>query len=197
MLTLSTYSSPLAAIFDRTGILLPLAGLSLLALAFIYHDRALGTKPRRAGVHFPPMTLPLLGHTVWKVKKGTDRELHQFLEITKPSKNGCAQLSILGVGTFFFLSRPEYIEGIQKTYFENFEKGDFFQSRLSDVLGQNGIFVSDGHTWKHARKTASHIFSAAQFRNWVQVVVHQELDSVVSLLNNLTLRGNEAVITLP
>ncbi|CAD6947571.1 unnamed protein product, partial [Tilletia controversa] len=41
------------------------------------------------------------------------------------------------------------------------------------------------------------IFSAAQFRNWVQVVVHQELDSVVSLLNNLTLRGNEAVITLP
>ncbi|CAD6971739.1 unnamed protein product, partial [Tilletia controversa] len=175
MLTLSTYSSPLAAIFDRTGILLPLAGLSLLALAFIYHDRALGTKPRRAGVHFPPMTLPLLGHTVWKVKKGTDRELHQFLEITKPSKNGCAQLSILGVGTFFFLSRPEYIEGIQKTYFENFEKGDFFQSRLSDVLGQNGIFVSDGHTWKHARKTASHIFSAAQFRNWVQVVVHQEL----------------------
>ncbi|CAD6913656.1 unnamed protein product [Tilletia controversa] len=197
MLTLSTSSSSLAAILDRTGILLPLAGLSLLVLVFIYHDRALGTRSRRAGVYFPPKTLPLLGHTIWMLKKGMDREQHQIFELTKASKNGCAQLSVLGAGTFFFLSRPEYIEGIQKTYFENFEKGDFFQSRFGDVLGHNGIFVSDGHTWKTARKTASHIFSAAQFRNWVQVVVHQELDSVVSLLNNLTLRGNEAVITLP
>ncbi|KAK0543839.1 hypothetical protein OC845_005919 [Tilletia horrida] len=65
-----------------------------------------------------------------------------------------------------------------------------------------GIFVADGEVWKHARKTASHIFSAGQFRNWVQTVVHDELDKVVSILDQTTAskgsnKDPQGVIVLP
>ncbi|KAK0549074.1 hypothetical protein OC846_004231 [Tilletia horrida] len=64
------------------------------------------------------------------------------------------------------------------------------------------IFVADGEVWKHARKTASHIFSAGQFRNWVQTVVHDELDKVVSILDQTTAskgsnKDPQGVIVLP
>ncbi|KAE8210263.1 hypothetical protein CF327_g5848 [Tilletia walkeri] len=205
MFSLSTSSPTIAAILDRTGILLPIAGLSIIVLAFIYNDRTPFSRARRPGVYYPPKAWPLLGHTVEVVKMGTTRELEMALEFSKRSKVGGWQLNVAGQGNIISLSRPEYIEAMQKTYFENLVKGDFARDRMADVLGQNGIFVADGHTWKHARKTASHIFSAGQFRNWVQVVVHEELDKAVSLLNEVTStersssskNNTQGVITLP
>ncbi|KAE8203244.1 hypothetical protein CF327_g7785, partial [Tilletia walkeri] len=198
MFALSASSSTLAAILDRTGILLPIAGLAIIVLAFIYNDRTPFTKARRPEVYYLPNALPLVGHTIDVIKKGFARELDMALERSK-------YLNVAGQGNIISLSRPEYIEAIQKTYFENFEKGDFTRDRFADVLGHTGIFVADGHTWKHARKTASHIFSAGQFRNWVQVVVHEELDKAVSLLNAVTskdrssssVKNTQGVITLP
>ncbi|KAE8271354.1 hypothetical protein A4X09_0g1029 [Tilletia walkeri] len=205
MFTLSTSAPTLAAIFDRTGILLPIAGLSIIVLAVIYNDRTPFTKGRRPGVYYPPHALPLLGHTVEVIKKGFARELDMSLENSKQSKVGGWHMNVAGQGSIISLSRPKYIEAIQKTYFENFEKGGFTRDRFADVLGHTGIFVADGHTWKHARKTASQIFSAGQFRNWVQVVVHDELDKAVSLLNAVTskdrssssAKNTQGVITLP
>ncbi|KAK0521227.1 hypothetical protein OC834_006743, partial [Tilletia horrida] len=169
-------------ILDRTGIILPLSVFTLLALAIVYHDRALFTKPARSNLYSPPGTLPLIGQTLQAAKMAGNRELDVALDFTRQSPNSGFQLSIAIQGNLIFLSRPEYIEAIQKTHFDVFVKGDFFRDRFADVLGQNGIFVADGHVWKHSRKTASHIFSAGQFRNWVQVVVHEELDKIVSLL---------------
>ncbi|CAD6898402.1 unnamed protein product [Tilletia controversa] len=206
MLTLSTSSSSLAAILDRTGIILPFAGLLLAVLAFVYNDRAPFTRSRRPGLHYPDAAWPLVGHTLQAIKMVANRDLDKALAFTRQSKIGGWQLSIIGQGNFISLSRPEYIEAMQKNHFESFEKGDFFRDRFADVLGRNGIFVADGHAWKHARKTASHIFSAGQFRNWVQVVVHEELDKVVSLLNAITKenasaekgeKNQKAVIALP
>ncbi|KAE8227160.1 hypothetical protein CF319_g351 [Tilletia indica] len=205
MSTLSASSPTLAAILDRTGILFPIAGLAIIVLAVIYNDRTPFTKGRRPEVYYLPNALPLVGHTIDVIKKGFARELDMSLERSKQSKVGGWHLNVAGQGNIISLSRPEYIEAIQKTYFENFEKGDFTRDRFADVLGHTGIFVADGHTWKHARKTASHIFSAGQFRNWVQVVVHDELDKVVSLLNAVTstdrssssAKNTQGVITLP
>ncbi|KAE8254855.1 hypothetical protein A4X13_0g3257 [Tilletia indica] len=186
MFTLSTSSSSLADALEKTGIFLPVAGLFIIVLAFAYNDRIPFSKPRRQGVYYPKGALPILGHSIEILKLGTSRQLHWALDFTRLSKIGGWQMSVLGLGNVVFLSRPEYIEAIQKTNFDNFEKGDFFRDRLADVLGQNGIFVADGAAWKHSRKTASHIFSAGQFRNWVQVVVHEELDKVISILNGVT-----------
>ncbi|KAK0541279.1 hypothetical protein OC835_000263 [Tilletia horrida] len=178
----TTLSDSIGSVLDRTGLILPVVIVTLLALGIVYHDRAVFTKPARPGLFRPPVALPLIGQTVHAARLGAERELDAMLEFTRSSAIGGWQISIVGQGNILFLSRPEYIEAIQKTHFDNFVKGDFFRDRLADVLGQNGIFVADGHVWKHSRKTASHIFSAGQFRNWVQVVVHDELEKVVSIL---------------
>jgi len=192
-------TSILANLLDRTGILLPLAFFILVVLAFIYNDRAIFSKPHRPGLYSPSRAYPLIGHTLKALSMGTRRELDVTLEFTRKSPISGWVLSIVGLGNMISLSRPEYIEALQKTHFENFEKGDFFRDRFADALGKTGIFVADGHVWKHARKTASHIFSAGQFKNYVQVVVHEELDKVVSLLNDSTSAKTSAspVIVLP
>lgn len=103
------------------------------------------------------------------------------------------------------VNRPEYIEYIQKTNFENFPKGPIFRSAFADLLGQTGIFVADGHTWKTQRKMASHIFSVNQFRTIVQSVVHDELHTVAGLMQSVATAsstgtgggGSSSVVTLP
>jgi len=83
------------------------------------------------------------------------------------------------------IQRPEYLEWVQKTNFENYPKGGQFRSKFGDLLSTNGIFVADGDTWKSQRKMASHMFSARQFNNWVRSVVHHELDVIDGLLENV------------
>lgn len=83
------------------------------------------------------------------------------------------------------LHRPEYIEWIQKTNFENYPKGKQFQSKFGELLSVHGIFVADGDVWRSQRKMASHMFSARQFNNWVRSVVHHELDVIDGLLDNV------------
>lgn len=57
-------------------------------------------------------------------------------------------------------------------------------------MGIDGIFVADGHVWKHTRKLASHIFSAGQFKSWIQYTLHGELDNVLSILDQATSSKN-------
>ena len=83
------------------------------------------------------------------------------------------------------MNRPEYLEWVQKTNFENYPKGIQFRHKFGDLLGINGIFVADGETWRSQRKMASHMFSARQFNTWVQSVVHNELDVIDGLLDNV------------
>lgn len=102
------------------------------------------------------------------------------------SSNNVVRVSFLGQGSLVLLHRPEYLEWIQKTNFENYPKGDTFRYIFGDLLGIDGIFVADGHVWKSQRKMASHMFSARQFNNWVQQVVHHELTTIDGLLDNVS-----------
>ncbi|KAJ1028605.1 hypothetical protein NDA16_001771 [Ustilago loliicola] len=187
------------AILDRTGLALPLLTLAFLYLIIKYHNRTILAKPPRKELYCPP-ALPLIGHTV-VVMKNSDTILDWFWEMARKHPIGFST-SILGTGTgqMHIVHRPEYIEYVQKTNFENFEKGIEFKKRFADLLGQNGIFNSDGHVWKAQRKMASHIFSVYQFRSWVQTVVHRELDSVIGVLDGLAegkSRANPATLLLP
>ena len=187
------------AVLERTGYILPLLILVLLSLSIKYHNRALFTKPPRKELYCPPAT-PLFGHTFEAVKQNERGILDWFLELSSHNPIGFS-VSIAGTGTgqMNFVKRPEYIEYVQKTNFENYEKGDEFRRRFADLLGY-GIFNSDGHVWKSQRKMASHIFSVYQFRTWVQTVVHRELDSVLGILDGLTeckSKANPATLQLP
>ncbi|TKY87125.1 hypothetical protein EX895_003802 [Sporisorium graminicola] len=189
----------IGVLFQRTGLALPLLALTLLLLSIKYHNRALFAKPPRKELGHPP-AWPLIGHTLQAIRY-TDSVLDWFLLQARQHPIGFS-ISIAGTGTgqMHVVHRPEYIEYVQKTNFDNFEKGLEFKSRFADLLGQNGIFNSDGHVWKAQRKMASHIFSVYQFRTWVQTVVHRELDSVISILDSLTdakSHANPATLLLP
>ncbi|KIS70555.1 uncharacterized protein UMAG_01723 [Mycosarcoma maydis] len=172
-------------VLERTGLALPVLVLTLLFLTIKYHNRTIFAKPPRKELYSPP-AWPLIGHTL-QAMKYTDNILDWFLEQSRKHPVGfSASIAGTGSGQMNFIYRPEYIEYVQKTNFENFEKGQAVKTRFSDLLGQNGIFNSDGHVWKTQRKMASHIFSVYQFRTWVQTVVQREMDSVVGILDALT-----------
>lgn len=128
----------------------------------------------------------------------TKNQFHNFLDESRRASEAAFSWTFPPQGRIIMFNRPEYIEYIQKTNFENYEKGVFFKSAFADLLGQTGIFVADGHTWKTSRKMASHIFSVNQFRTVVQSVVHNELQSVAGLMQSLTSNPSGAgVVTLP
>lgn len=173
-------------ILARTGLVLPLLALTLLYLTVRYHNRVLFAKPPRKELYYPP-ALPLIGHTLEAIQRNNDGILDWFWEKARQHPIGFTiSIAGTGCGQMHIVHRPEYIEYVQKTNFENYEKGLEFKKRFADLLGQNGIFNSDGHVWKAQRKMASHIFSIYQFRTWVQTVVHRELESVVGILDGLT-----------
>lgn len=153
-------------------------------------------RPYDPNLYKPPGAKPLIGHTIEIMKQGTKDQFEIFRDTIAKSKGNIGMhMSFFGPsgGSLMMLNRPEYIEYIQKTNFENYIKGHLFRNRFSKLLGDNGIFVADGHAWKTQRKMASHIFSVHQFRTWVQSVVHGEIDSVHSILDTLTEQGTTTV----
>ncbi|KAF9097385.1 hypothetical protein BGX29_008094 [Mortierella sp. GBA35] len=71
------------------------------------------------------------------------------------------------LGRAIILNRPEFMEHIFKTNFDNYVKGDMFRWTLTDILGR-GIFVADGEEWRFHRKTASNIFTTKLYRSLVE-----------------------------
>ncbi|KAG0312540.1 hypothetical protein BGZ97_011108, partial [Linnemannia gamsii] len=70
-------------------------------------------------------------------------------------------------GRAIILNRPEFMEHIFKTNFDNYVKGDMFRWNLTDILGR-GIFVADREEWRFHRKTASNIFTTKLYRSLVE-----------------------------
>ncbi|KAI8451352.1 cytochrome P450 [Phakopsora pachyrhizi] len=89
------------------------------------------------------------------------------------------------------ISRPDWIEHVQKTNFQNYVKGSLFQEVMSDVFGQ-GIFVTDGASWKSSRQTTTRIFSATTFKTIITPSVHQTLNNLVEVLNEHSESGDIA-----
>ncbi|KAJ3188630.1 hypothetical protein HDU85_004344 [Gaertneriomyces sp. JEL0708] len=81
----------------------------------------------------------------------------------------------------YFTMDPANVEYVLKTNFENFEKGRHFHDINKDVLG-NGIFNTDGETWRVQRKTASHIFNVKNFRDFVGRVFKEEAQILFDVL---------------
>ncbi|KAG0139498.1 hypothetical protein CROQUDRAFT_726558 [Cronartium quercuum f. sp. fusiforme G11] len=79
------------------------------------------------------------------------------------------------------ISRPDWIEHVQKTNFQNYVKGSLFQEVMSDVFGQ-GIFVTDGAVWKSTRQVTTRIFNSQNFKTIVTPAIHKTLRSLNDLL---------------
>ncbi|KAI6674836.1 hypothetical protein NL676_002742 [Syzygium grande] len=74
-----------------------------------------------------------------------------------------------------FTGNPANVQHILKTHFAKYERGGVFKMTLRDVLG-DGIFNSDGESWKIQRQVSSHEFNTRSLRKFVETVVDAELN---------------------
>jgi cytochrome P450 len=76
---------------------------------------------------------------------------------------------------------PKNVEHVLKTNFDNYIKGPYFHEIQLELLG-NGIFNTDGESWKIQRKVASHLFSVRNFRDFMLGVFESHLCSLLNIL---------------
>ncbi|KAL1830472.1 hypothetical protein ACET3Z_000123 [Daucus carota] len=125
---------------------------------------------------FKAMIRPLKGPRVWPLLgslpgliQNSDR-MHDWIAENLRACGGTYQTCIAAVP---FLARkqglvtvtcdPNNLEHILKVRFENYPKGPNWQGVFHDLLGE-GIFNSDGDTWKFQRKTAALEFTTRTLR---------------------------------
>ncbi|KAH8923935.1 cytochrome P450 [Atractiella rhizophila] len=160
--------------------------VSLVLLAVIvylvvkYPDRAIGVT-RRRDLKGPP-GWPIVGNLNFRAKAAFSIRQLEF---------GLAQSRLYGYARTFTIpgrriidvSRPEWLEHIQKTNFDNYVKGAIVGEVMEDVLGR-GIFAVDGDTWYYQRKTTSHVFSTSRFRHVITDSVSHHIQILDKVLKS-------------
>jgi len=91
-------------------------------------------------------------------------------------------LHIPGKPDFVFTTNPKNVEHILKTNFENYPKGNFFKNNLHDLLG-DGIFNSDGETWRSQRKITSNLFNVKNFKEGMLHVFVDHSEKVLDIIS--------------
>lgn len=171
-----------------TSHVLVLSLISIVVLAFIYHDRPPGVRSRKSTINITP-AYPLVGNLPWILSIVTQRtrildEIYRLQNEQAPGgKPFTMTFPTLG-GRVTVVNNPAYVQHIQKTNFNNYPKGPDQQRIMGDVLGVHGIFASDGQIWQKQRKLASHIFSIANFNTHVQSTIITEINTLESLLQD-------------
>jgi len=147
----------------RANNLKVLAALGAVLL-FHYRSHAVGTR-RRPDLKQPRGALPLLGHMPLLLSiPGT--KLYDFFVKQNEELGPVWSISLPLIGRMIQGDTPENVEHVLKGNFWSYEKGPKLKAALGDLFG-DGIFVSDGHTWKHQRRIASHIMNVKAFRGEV------------------------------
>ncbi|GAB2271724.1 hypothetical protein Dimus_006555 [Dionaea muscipula] len=153
--------------------LLLLGVITVYLLWFTYISRSL----------MGPRVWPLLGSLPGLV--GNFHRLHDWMAENLSACGGTYQTCICAVP---FLARkqglvtvtcdPRNMEHILKARFDNYPKGPTWQVVFHDLLGE-GIFNSDGKTWRLQRKTAALEFTTRTLRQgmarWVQRAIQFRL----------------------
>lgn len=156
--------------------------LLLFGLVFLlikFRIRGIGTSKRRDPFFLEVPGWPLLGQLPAVIKDRT-RPL-EFIA-TNRLKHGPG-FSITFPGTRIVdVSKPEWIEYIQKTNFDNYTKGDLFRTVMSQVFGE-GIFVVDGPKWKLTRHSTSTIFTNNTFKKIIVPSTNATMDEFLKALN--------------
>ncbi|KAI8140191.1 cytochrome P450 [Fennellomyces sp. T-0311] len=140
-------------------------------LALKYNDRPVFAEARKDMASF--RSHPLLGSLIY-VNRNKNR-IHEFiLEEFESQNKSTISMQVAGRPTRVVTLDPRNIEYIMNDNFSNYVNNRPF---LEYLLG-NGIFTSNGERWRYQRKTASHIFNVANFRDRFTDVFVSELDII-------------------
>ncbi|TPX55746.1 hypothetical protein PhCBS80983_g05075 [Powellomyces hirtus] len=161
---------------------------SAVAVAVLVHYRghAVGSSKPTAP---SPNALPLIGNA-YSVIKNFDDMLDNQVELMKATSNKTYALTIPFVPTIYVTQDPINVEFVLRTQFENFVKGERFHEVTKDVLGEKGIFNSDGEVWRVQRKLASRIFTVKNFKDFVGRVFREEAEVLLHSLDAIAEKGD-------
>ncbi|OAQ30752.1 cytochrome P450 [Linnemannia elongata AG-77] len=148
-----------------------------------YPNRAIFTKarPDLKALKRDAPGLPLIGNL-------TDILSHRedpldYLHKTFQEHGDVISITLPMFGRALILNRPEFMEHIFKTNFDNYVKGDMFRWNLTDILGR-GIFVADREEWRFHRKTASNIFTTKLYRSLVEGAFKSSAEDFSTVLDS-------------
>uniref|UniRef100_K3WMJ0 Cytochrome P450 n=1 Tax=Globisporangium ultimum (strain ATCC 200006 / CBS 805.95 / DAOM BR144) TaxID=431595 RepID=K3WMJ0_GLOUD len=131
-------------------------------------------------VQRPKGSLPFLHETLQAMAHSAD--FHDYwTTLSEDAEGRSVHVKILGHPDTISVATPELFEDILKTQFESFEKGPYFKSIVSDLLG-DGIFAADGQVWVHQRKTASNLFSLRMLRESMAESVQKHITALYRVL---------------
>ncbi|KAJ6840841.1 uncharacterized protein M6B38_118930 [Iris pallida] len=150
---------------------------SVVALAYLCWFRTMSAGLRG------PRVWPLVGSLPGLVRHSED--LHNWIAANLRATGGTYQTCICAVpllarkqGLVTVTCDPRNVEHLLKTRFENYPKGPTWHAVFLELLG-DGIFNSDGDTWKLQRKTAALEFTTRTLRQamarWVSRSIYSRL----------------------
>jgi len=157
------------------------AYVSLGAIAYLaylilrYHDRAIGTSKRKDANFTELPGWPILGQIpdiVWNFARPLELGMARHLKFRPGWSVTMPGLRLIDV------SKPEWLEHIQKTNFQNYVKGSRFHSVMADVFG-DGIFVTDGAQWKRSRHVLAPLFTVKNFKDCISPSLRVNLDALL------------------
>ena len=100
------------------------------------------------------------------------------------------QFKILGQPQFVVFTSPASVKHILADNFENYEKGDLFRDKFTEMLG-DGIFNVDGSKWYSHRKIASNIFKRVELEGFMTKVFVEHGRVLCSMLDRYASSGEE------
>ncbi|ETI32827.1 hypothetical protein F443_20473 [Phytophthora nicotianae P1569] len=116
--------------------------------------------PKR--VRYLPSKIPVLGNAM-ELLSNSER-MHDWIADQIVPRNGEPfTLSLPGKDDMMFIAKPEHIEQVLKTQFDNFPKSQHIHDVFFDLLG-DGIVITNGETWKRQRRVLVNLFSARTLR---------------------------------
>lgn len=130
-----------------------------------------------------PRSYPLVGST-FAIRANENRNNQWIADVLRHCSTGTyvASRGLLGPAQVW-TANPENVKHILKTQFSVYPKGGISISILKDFLG-NGIFNTNGDTWKFQRQISSHEFNTKSLRKFIEDVVKTEVfDRLVPILS--------------
>ncbi|KAM0788869.1 hypothetical protein ACM66B_002954 [Microbotryomycetes sp. NB124-2] len=170
----------------NTQLVLALAAVIFVYVLWEYSDcRAIGTHHRPD--LWSPSGWPVLGNTI-EVARNKDKVLEMMHQSYHDNKSGKCLTLTLPWQRMIALTRPEQIEHVQKTNFQNYGKGQSFHENVKDILG-DGIFAVDGPKWHAQRKATSRVFTGTAFRGVISQSLNSSLAKMVKILERHSASG--------
>ncbi|PLW50750.1 hypothetical protein PCASD_00742 [Puccinia coronata f. sp. avenae] len=158
---------------------LVISGLTYLAyLLFEFRDRAIGTTKRKDPLFQEVPGWPLIGQLAQSLTD-ISRPLEASTIMALKLRPGFS-ITVPGV-RIIDISKPEWLEYIQKTNFDNYEKGPMFRLPMADLFG-DALLVVDGDLWKRSRTVLSRIFHVTTFKTVIEPCANESLDGLLQVL---------------